>query len=153
MQFYNRKYSSNAKTPQNSDQSLPVLWDLSFKPPHHRFKLAISSRASACTVSAPILASLTVHCLFSFACFTHKTVSPPDMRTLLSPHCAIQYLTLQYLIHFFQFLNDFIFFYWSMVDLQCCVNFCCTAKWLSYTYKYILFSDSFPLWFITGYWI
>ena len=25
--------------------------------------------------------------------------------------------------------------YWSMVDLQCCVSFRCTAKWISYTYK------------------
>ena len=37
-------------------------------------------------------------------------------------------------------------FYWGIVDLQCCVNFCCMAKWFTYTY-------SFPLWFITGYWI
>ena len=24
-----------------------------------------------------------------------------------------------------------------IVDLQCCVNFCCTSEWLSYTYKHI----------------
>ena len=37
--------------------------------------------------------------------------------------------------------------YWSIVDLQRCVNFCCTAKWFNYTYIniYILFSYSFPL--------
>ena len=31
--------------------------------------------------------------------------------------------------------------YWRIVDFQCCVNFCYTAKWFSYTYisHYILF--------------
>ena len=37
---------------------------------------------------------------------------------------------------FFFFLN---LFYWSMVDLQCCLSFQCTAKWFSYTSIYILF--------------
>ena len=34
---------------------------------------------------------------------------------------------------------DWNFFkcYWSIVDLQCCVNFFCTAKWLSFIYIYI----------------
>ena len=31
------------------------------------------------------------------------------------------------------------FFYWSIVDLQSCVNFCCTAKWFSYIYVYIFY--------------
>ena len=44
-------------------------------------------------------------------------------------------------------------FYSNIADLQC-VNFCCTAKWFSYTYVCIhSFSYSFPLWFIIGYWL
>ena len=35
--------------------------------------------------------------------------------------------------------NIYIFFNWSIVDLQCCVSFRCTAKWFSYTYIYIYF--------------
>ena len=36
--------------------------------------------------------------------------------------------------------GDFlVIFYWSTVNLQCCVHFCCTAKWLSYIHVYILF--------------
>ena len=38
------------------------------------------------------------------------------------------------------------------VTLQCCVDFCCIAKWISYTYI-CSFSYSFLLWFNTGYWI
>ena len=45
----------------------------------------------------------------------------------------------------------FFFFYLSTVDLECCVNFWCIAKWYSYTYIFI--SYSFLLWFITGFWI
>ena len=34
------------------------------------------------------------------------------------------------------FLICVFFFYWSTVDLQCCVNLYCTSKWFSYTYIY-----------------
>ena len=47
------------------------------------------------------------------------------------------------------FLSLFYFlciysFNWSIVDLQC-VNYYCTAKWLSYTYIYILFLIFFSI--------
>ena len=32
------------------------------------------------------------------------------------------------------FLSFNLLFYWSIVDLKCCINFCYIAKWLSYTY-------------------
>ena len=47
-----------------------------------------------------------------------------------------------------------VFFFWSIVDLQCCVNFCCMAKWFSYALMYILLKNySVPLWSITWYWM
>ena len=33
--------------------------------------------------------------------------------------------------------------YWSVANLQCCITFCCTAVWLSYTHKNIFFSYYF----------
>ena len=42
--------------------------------------------------------------------------------------------------------------YWSIVDLQCCVSFMCTAKWFNYTYTNP-FSDSFPIKIIREYWV
>ena len=42
----------------------------------------------------------------------------------------------------FPFVTITFFFYkkfWYIVELQSCVNFCCTATWSSYIYRYILF--------------
>ena len=47
-----------------------------------------------------------------------------------------------------------MYFYQSIVDLQCCVSFECTAKYISYTYTYIYsFLEYFPIYIITDYWV
>ena len=45
------------------------------------------------------------------------------------------YFILFYLFIFLRFVKKK--FYWSIVDLQCCISFRCTAKCISYTYTYI----------------
>ena len=58
--------------------------------------------------------------------------------------CLQSCVTLAWTLFFF--LVKKFFFYWSRVDLQCCVSFRCTAKWISYTYTYNQsFLDSFPI--------
>ena len=46
----------------------------------------------------------------------------------------------------FSFRLSFFLFYSTIINLQHCVNFCCAAKWFSYTYMYThSFLYSFPL--------
>ena len=49
---------------------------------------------------------------------------------------AIHSSILFFFFSFFLFTN---LFYWRIVDWKYCVNFYCTAKWLSYTFIYIVF--------------
>ena len=54
----------------------------------------------------------------------------PKLDTLISFNSFCLYVPHLYFIFYFNF-------YWSVVDLQCCISFRCTAKWISYTYTYI----------------
>ena len=63
--------------------------------------------------------------------------------------CPVQYHEPLSIVH-----QESFYLKKTMVDLQCCINFCCTAKGFSYTYIYaFFFKNSFSLWPNTGYWI
>ena len=46
-----------------------------------------------------------------------------------------------FILHAVRFIYLFLIFYWREGDLQCCVSFRCTIKWISYVYTCI--SSSF----------
>ena len=53
------------------------------------------------------------------------------------------FIPVPFIFYFILFFKIFLFFFFAIVDLQCSVNFCCTAKWPSHThthtYIYTLF--------------
>ena len=79
----------------------------------------------------------------SYPCWHIELTAPVCFRTSLTIYVfqiVYEKLTVSTQYSLFNFLKPyFIFFNWSVVDLQCCVNFCCTANRLSYTRIYILF--------------
>ena len=47
-----------------------------------------------------------------------------------------------------------LFFFWSVIALQWCACFCCTAKWISYMFPFISpFLDFLPIQVITEHWV
>ena len=84
-----------------------------------------------------------------------QTFSEVPSRTELQLHGNILIIFSWIFLFSLPFLSLFNFFLknWSIVNLQCCANLCCTAKWFSYTHIDIFKKYSFPLWLISGYWI
>jgi len=94
-------------------------------------------------LSLPINAFLTLHGLWNSLLGSHYLYPYHGFPPYTQPWSSSPHLNFVC----YNFLKNFI-----EADLQCCINFCCSAKWLNYTYVYS-FSYSFPLWLITEYWI
>ena len=57
-------------------------------------------------------------------------------------------------IKFSIFLNPFFKKNWSIVASQCCVSFCCIARWISHAYTNTPSSlDFLPIWVTTEHWV
>ena len=46
-------------------------------------------------------------------------------------------LSLSDYVHILRVEKTVYFFNWRIIDLHCCVNYCCMAKWFSYIHTYI----------------
>ena len=69
----------------------------------------------------------------------HFALKATERGDPLRPGGTWSYITLLF------FFLSFKKFYWSRVDLQGCVHFCCSTKWLSYICTHVRsLSDSFP---------
>ena len=74
-------------------------------------------------------------CTFSFRASLLFSVNNCLIFPLqLTTHVFIYYIFAKVYFDYFSFL-----FSWCITDLQCCINFCCTAKWFSFINIYIIF--------------
>ena len=80
---------------------------------YHR-PLPLSTKPSSCSCTRQAVSS--------------TPFSVKDRRALSETTLLVQFV---FLVFFFFNLNFILS--WSIVDLQCCISFTCTAKWFSYT--------------------
>ena len=72
--------------------------------------------------------------------FLKNSINFFTSRTFNSSFKAYTWLCFSLPVLVSQFLFSlYLFIYWSIIDLQCCVSFSYTAKWFRYIYVYILF--------------
>ena len=78
---------------------------------------------------------------FPSCCSNIPLLHVNSCREMKQSHFYLHLLQARNVISFFLL----ILFYWSIVNLQCCVNICCTAKWFSYT-RNVISKQDFQYW-------
>ena len=80
----------------------------------------------------------TVCCAFwtflGLVTYTPGVGKPQPMGQIQPTTCFVACLLCKLRMVFTFFFFFFFNFYWGIVDLQCCVSYRCTAKWIRYTY-------------------
>ena len=110
--------------------------------------MALPQSSSSIDISAPCLSQLTLIDLVIYGSLEAVNIRGVRWSRALRPVFLINFpesrqVRIWFRIHKGVFKK--IFFYWSVVELQSCVNCCCTIKWLSYTFVCTFFFMFFSI--------
>ena len=110
-------------------------------------RMALPQSSSSTDISAPCLSQLTLIDLVIYGSLEAVNIRGVRWSRALRPVFLINFpesrqVRIWFRIHKRVF---FFFFYWSVVELQSCVNYCCTIKWLSYTFVCTFFFMFFSI--------
>ena len=122
----------------SNTSALQVWLNISFTNIH---MVLLCSYVVSCVIfGAELASSFGSSSEYSMFCPHQKWPRLIYLSLSLSLFICLYFMPLRAFILFFCVVkNSFFKFFKIKVDLQCCANFCCMAKWPSHTYVYISF--------------